>query len=107
MFGLMLTAFGSAGFTDVGANAAEFFCFFTSYAHELGCGVANGSTFHVKLNASCHHFDVLFLCTGTGTMVTDSGTAKAGVNALFVLMITVHHDNLFCCVIRMAQKADQ
>jgi len=78
------------GFTGIRANHAEPGRLVTAQTHQLCSGIAQGSTFHIQLYTARHHFNILFLRTGRGAMITDSGAFKACFDTVLILMIIVH-----------------
>lgn len=92
----MLCTLTRAGVAYVGAYGTYCRRLAASHAHELGGSVADGRAFHVKLNASRHHFYILFLRAGGRTMIANGGTLKACVYTSFVLMVTVHCYSILC-----------
>lgn len=74
MFVLMLTAFFSTSFADLCTNRTNIFCSFASQTHQLRGSVTNSCTFHVKLNASGHHFYFFFFCAQTCAMIANCST---------------------------------
>lgn len=79
--------FSGASTTNVSAQAAELFCPVTAETHELRGGVANGSTFHIKLDTARHHLYVFFFKAGRSAMVANGCAAKAGINARLILVV--------------------
>jgi hypothetical protein len=75
---------------NVSAKATHLHGSFTAHAHELRSRIANGGALHVQLDAACHHFHILFLHARRSAMITDSGTAKTGFDAVFVFVIAFH-----------------
>jgi hypothetical protein len=89
----MLTAFFRTGITDICANTADVFCLVAAKAHQLRSSIANGRTFHVKLNAFFHHINILLLKAGGSTVIANSGAFEARINALLKFVVT--HGNNF------------
>src|ERR1043165_7917852 len=84
MFRIVLAALSATGLANVGTDAAKFFCPITTKAHELCSGIANGSAFHVKLDAAGHHLNVFFLCARRGAMIADGCATEARFDTGFV-----------------------
>jgi hypothetical protein len=96
MFRVVLATLLTALIADFCADPADLRCAFTTEAHQLRCCITDSSTFHIQLNAFSHHFDLWLLGAGRGTMVTNSGTTKTGLNALLVFMISFHNNRFGC-----------
>lgn len=95
MLRVVLTALLSASRADLCTKGADLLSMLTSETHKLRSSVTDGGTFHVVLNAFCHHLNVFFLRAGRGTMVTNRRASKAGFNTFFVIVITFHK-RCFC-----------
>ena len=55
LFIIVLLTFCCTGFTQFSPNAADFLSIATAETHQLcGC-MTKGCTFHIQLNAFCHH----------------------------------------------------
>jgi len=91
MFIVMSGAFGSTCLTGIGANVANILCMAAAHTHELCCSIAQGSAFHVQLYTPGHHFYIFLLGTGRSAMVANCRAGKAGLYAVFVLMISFHN----------------
>ena len=89
-------AFFRASVADFHAEAAHFFGAAAAHAHELGGAVADGGAFHIQLNALGEHLYIIFLQTGGGAVVADSGASQASVDALLKFMIA--HSGKFLIV---------
>lgn len=87
---MLFTFYGTFG-TKLCTQAANFFGPGASHTHQLGSAVTNGCAFHIKLDALGHHSHLFLLQAGRCAMVTNGGTAQAGVYALlkFVVAHTV------------------
>jgi hypothetical protein len=77
----MFFAFICASITNICADLTQLLRLAASKAHQLcGC-VTNCRAFHVQLNTSGHHLNILFLRTRACTIVTDRRTLKTCFNA--------------------------
>jgi uncharacterized membrane protein (DUF4010 family) len=81
----------TAGKTDIGAYAANIFGIFSVYAHYLGGGIANSSTFHIELDTAYHHLNIFFLEAGRGAMVAKGSATQTRVNAGLEPLIMCHN----------------
>jgi hypothetical protein len=86
----MFAAFSCTCLADVSTDPAQLYCCLTTHAHYLCGGKTNGGTFHIQLNAPCHHLHLVALKATRGTMITDRCTLQTGFDTTFVLMITGH-----------------
>lgn len=67
---LMFGAFIAAGFAHLGTKLAKRSCHFTAARHISCCKPADLRAIDVQGNTPCHHFYILLLQTGCGTIVT-------------------------------------
>jgi|GEM_PF-2339574 len=63
MLRLVFGAFITTSLANLRTKSAEFFRIFRAACHELNRQAADIGAVPVKLNALCHHFDVLFFQT--------------------------------------------
>jgi hypothetical protein len=91
MFIVVFGTFITAGFANFGADAADRCCPATTQAHEFGCSFANSRTFHIELNTCRHHLNILFLCAGRSTVVTNGCAPQAGFYTILVSVIILLH----------------
>jgi hypothetical protein len=95
MFRFVFATLFAAGFTNFGTDTADLGGFAAAKAHQLCSGITDSGTFHIQLNATCHHFYVFFLRTGRGAMITNGGTTQTGIDAGLVLVIISGHNKWF------------
>jgi hypothetical protein len=81
VFGFVFLALGGAGFTDVGANTAEFGGELRSAAHEGRRTPADFRAVSVEPDALGHFLDVWFAKAGAGAALTRLGTLHASLDA--------------------------
>jgi hypothetical protein len=93
----MLPAFRCASLAQVGADRDHLYGITAANTHQLCRGIANGGAFHVELDAAGHHLNVLLLCTGRGAMIANGCATQAGVDAVFIEVISVLHLSVVLC----------
>jgi hypothetical protein len=87
VFVLVFAALVATGFTDISTEGTQLFSMFAAQAHELRGCITDRSAFHIELDALRHHLYVFFLQAGGCTIVANSSTAQAGIDAALVLIV--------------------
>ena len=75
----VLGALVAAGFADVGAQAQQMLGMVRAAGHEAGRQGADIGAVTVELDAAHHHFNIIFLQAGSGTMLARGYAGIEGV----------------------------
>src|SRR5215204_6146344 len=95
MFGMLVfAAFGGTVVTKLRTDHTNFPCLAAAKTHELCGGITDGCTFHIQLNAACHHFYIFFLCAGGRAMITDCCAAQTCFYTGLIMVIAFHENSI-------------
>jgi hypothetical protein len=87
VFHLVLATFCSASAADLGTETADFPGEIGAGGHQHGGRAADGGAIPIEGNAADHHFDVVFLQTGAGTMSTGDCAFVTSIDTALVIFV--------------------